>query len=228
MEETKLENWNGFAIRFVSVKDEWHAIAMDVANALDYSDANKMVKRISKKYVSSTKVKLPDLQNVGQTSSTNRQNGGRSDTREYITLTELGIYEAVIGSKKPQAKQFKDWIYNTIKQLRQNVGLEAYEAFRMLDKQKQREAMDIIKTGVEKPAPKHYIKASQIANKAIAMKYGYPKAIKKDDMTPQQAAEREEILQETAKLIALQDKYKLDFSVSQAIYKQYASNVAHP
>lgn len=99
MENTKLENWNGFEIRFVSVKDEWHAIAMDVANALDYSDANKMVKRISKKYVSSTKVKLPDLQNVGRTSSTNRQ----------------------------------------------NVGLEAYEAFRMLDKQKQREVMDIIK-----------------------------------------------------------------------------------
>lgn len=215
MEETKLENWNGFAIRFVSVKDEWHAIAMDVANALDYSDAEAMTRRINSKYLH--KVKLPDLQNVG-----------RSDTREYITLTELGIYEAVIGSKKPQAKQFKDWIYNTIKQLRQSVGLEAYEAFKMLDKQKQREAMDIIKTGVEKPAPKHYIKASQIANKAIAMKYGYPKAIKKDDMTPQQVAEREEILQETAKLIALQDKYKLDFSVSQAIYKQYASNVAHP
>lgn len=224
MENTKLENWNGFAIRFVSVKDEWHAIAMDVANALDYSDAEAMTRRINSKYLH--KVKLTDLQNGGRslsnTKSTNRQNGGRSDTREYITLTELGIYEAVIGSKKPQAKQFKDWIYNTIKQLRQSVGLEAYEAFKMLDKQKQREAMDIIKTGVEKPAPKHYIKASQIANKAIAMKYGYPKAIKKDDMTPQQVAEREEILQETAKLIALQDKYKLDFSVSDAIYSRYS------
>ncbi len=222
MEKTKLENWNGFAIRFVSVKDEWHAIAMDVANALDYSDANKMVKRISKKYVSSTKVKLPDLQNVGQTSSTNRQNGGRSDTREYITLTELGIYEAVTGSKKPQAQEFKDWLYTTVKELRQRMKLEAYEAFKMLDKQKQREAMDIIKTGVEKPAPKHYIKASQIANKAIAMKYGYPKAIKKDDMTPQQVAERDEIAQEVAKLMTLNDKYRLDISVSDAIYSRYS------
>lgn len=221
MQNTKLENWNGFAIRFVSVKDEWHAIAMDVANALDYSDANKMVKRISKKYVSSTKVKLLDLQNVGRTSSTNRQNGGRSDTREYITLTELGIYEAVIGSKKPQAKQFKDWIYNTIKQLRQSVGLEAYEAFRMLDKQKQREAMDIIKNGIEKPEKHHYIKVNSIANKAIAIKYGYPKAIKKEDMTPQQVAERDEIAQEVAKLMTLNDKYGLDISVSDAIYSRY-------
>ncbi len=217
MQEVKIENWNDHVIRFVYVKDEWQAVAMDVANALDYSDANKMAQRINKKYLSTVKIKL-----------TNRQNGGRSDTREYITLTELGIYEAVTGSKKPQAQEFKDWLYTTVKELRQGMKLEAYEAFKMLDKQKQREAMDIIKTGVEKPAPKHYIKASQIANKAIAMKYGYPKAIKKDDMTSQQVAEREEILQETAKLIALQDKYKLDFSVSQAIYKQYASNVAHP
>lgn len=217
MQEVKTENWNDHVIRFVYVKDEWQEVAMDVANALDYSDANKMAQRINKKYLSTVKIKL-----------TNRQNGGRSDTREYITLTELGIYEAVTGSKKPQAQEFKDWLYTTVKELRQGMKLEAYEAFKMLDKQKQHEAMDIIKTGVEKPAPKHYIKASQIANKAIAMKYGYPKAIKKDDMTPQQVAEREEILQETAKLIALQDKYKLDFSVSQAIYKQYASNVAHP
>lgn len=107
MEKMKLENWNGFEIRFVSVNDEWHAIAMDVANALDYSDANKMVKRISKKYVSSTKVKLPDLQNVGRASSTNRQNGGWSDTREYITLTELGIYEAVIGSRSHRQNSLK-------------------------------------------------------------------------------------------------------------------------
>lgn len=219
MENTKLENWNGYEIRFVSVKDEWHAIAMDVANALDYSDAEAMIRRINNKYLS--KAKLTDLQNVGRTSSTNRQNGGRSDTREYITLTELGIYEAVIGSKKPQAKQFKDWIYNTIKQLRQNVGLEAYEAFRMLDKQKQREAMDIIKNGIDKPERHHYIKVNSIANKAIAIKYGYPKAIKKEDMTPQQVAERDEIAQEVAKLMTLNDKYGLDISVSDAIYSRY-------
>ncbi len=210
MQETKLENWNGFAIRFVSVKDEWHAVLKDVAEALNYRDAFNAGKYLPAKYKGTTFWSTP---------------GG---TQELITVSEVGLYRLISRSNKPEAQEFQDWIYNTIKQLRQSVGLEAYEAFRMLDKQKQCEAMDIIKNGVEKPAPKHYIKASQIANKAIAMKYGYPKAIKKDDMTPQQVAEREEILQETAKLIALQDKYKLDFSVSQAIYKQYASNVAHP
>lgn len=210
MQEVKTENWNDHVIRFVYVKDEWHAVLKDVAEALNYYESSTAGRTLPSKYKGLYKVQTP---------------GG---TQELITVSEVGLYRLISRSNKPEAQEFQDWIYNTIKQLRQSVGLEAYEAFRMLDKQKQREAMDIIKTGVEKPAPKHYIKASQIANKAIAMKYGYPKAIKKDDMTPQQVAEREEILQETAKLIALQDKYKLDFSVSQAIYKQYASNVAHP
>ncbi len=34
----------------------------------------------------------------------------------------------------------------------------------------------------EKPKKHHYIKVNSIANKAIAMKYGYPKAIKKDSL----------------------------------------------
>ncbi len=54
------------------------------------------------------------------------------------------------------------------------------------------------------------------------MKYGYPKAIKKDDMTPQQVAERDEIAQEVAKLMTLNDKYRLDISVSDAIYSRYS------
>lgn len=210
MQEVKTENWNDHVIRFVYVKDEWQAVLKDVAEALNYRDAYNAGKHLPQKYKGTTFCSTP---------------GG---DQELITVSEVGLYRLVSRSNKPEAQEFQDWLYTTVKELRQGMKLEAYEAFKMLDKQNQREAMDIIKTGVEKPAPKHYIKASQIANKAIAMKYGYPKAIKKDDMTPQQVAEREEILQETAKLIALQDKYKLDFSVSQAIYKQYASNVAHP
>ncbi len=203
MQEMKLENWNGFEIRFVSVKDEWHAVLKDVAEALNYYESSTAGRTLPSKYKGLYKVQTP---------------GG---DQELITVSEVGLYRLVSRSNKPEAQEFQDWLYTTVKELRQGMKLEAYEAFRMLDKQKQREAMDIIKTGVEKPAPKHYIKASQIANKAIAMKYGYPKAIKKDDMTPQQVAERDEIAQEVAKLMTLNDKYGLDISVSDAIYSRY-------
>ena len=201
--ETKLENWNGFAIRFVSVKDEWCAVLKDVAEALNYRDAFNAGKYLPAKYKGTTFWSTP---------------GG---TQELITVSEVGLYRLISRSNKPEAQEFQDWIFESIKQLRQSVGLEAYEAFRMLDKQKQREAMDIIKNGIEKPEKHHYIKVNSIANKAIAMKYGYPKAIKKDDMTPQQVAERDEIAQEVAKLMTLNDKYGLDISVSDAIYSRY-------
>ncbi len=203
MENTKLENWNGFEIRFVSVKDEWHAVLKDVAEALSYRDAFNAGKYLPEKYKGTTFCSTP---------------GG---IQELITVSEVGLYRLISRSNKPEAQEFQDWIYNTIKQLRQNVGLEAYEAFRMLDKQKQREAMDIIKNGIDKPERRHYIKVNSIANKAIAIKYGYSKAIKKEDMTPQQVAERDEIAQEVAKLMTLNDKYGLDISVSDAIYSRY-------
>lgn len=203
MEKTKLENWNGYEIRFVSVKDEWHAVLKDVAEALNYRDAFNAGKYLPEKYKGTTFWSTP---------------GG---TQELTTVSEVGLYRLISRSNKPEAQEFQDWIYNTIKQLRQNVGLEAYEAFRMLDKQKQREAMDIIKNGIDKPERHHYIKVNSIANKAIAIKYGYPKAIKKEDMTPQQVAERDEIAQEVAKLMTLNDKYGLDISISDAIYSRY-------
>lgn len=203
MEKTKLENWNGFEIRFVSVKDEWHAVLKDVAEALNYYESSTAGRTLPSKYKGLYKVQTP---------------GG---TQELITVSEVGLYRLISRSNKPEAQEFQEWIFETIKQLRQSVGLEAYEAFRMLDKQKQREAMDIIKTGIDKPERRHYIKVNSIANKAIAIKYGYPKAIKKEDMTPQQVAERDEIAQEVAKLMTLNDKYGLDISVSDAIYSKY-------
>lgn len=203
MENTKLESWNGFAIRFVSVKDEWHAVLKDVAEALNYYESSTAGRTLPSKYKGLYKVQTP---------------GG---TQELITVSEVGLYRLISRSNKPEAQEFQEWIFETIKQLRQSVGLEAYEAFRMLDKQKQREAMDIIKNGIEKPEKHHYIKVNSIANKAIAIKYGYPKAIKKEDMTPQQVAERDEIAQEVAKLMTLNDKYGLDISVSDAIYSRY-------
>ena len=204
MQETKLENWNGFVIRFVSVKDEWHAVLKDVAEALNYYESSTAGRTLPSKYKGLYKVQTP---------------GG---TQELITVSEVGLYRLISRSNKPEAQEFQEWIFETIKQLRQNVGLEAYEAFRMLDKQKQREAMDIIKNGIEKPERHHYIKVNSIANKAIAIKYGYPKAIKKEDMTPQQVAERDEIAQEVAKLMTLNDKYGLDISISDAIYSRYS------
>ncbi|WP_375709272.1 hypothetical protein [Lentilactobacillus buchneri] len=46
----KIENWNDHEIRFVEVDGEWCGVAKDISDALDYRDANSMVKKLDKKY----------------------------------------------------------------------------------------------------------------------------------------------------------------------------------
>lgn len=42
----KIENWNGHQIRFIEVNGEWCGTAKDISDALEYRDANSMVKKL--------------------------------------------------------------------------------------------------------------------------------------------------------------------------------------
>lgn len=108
----KIENWNNHDIRFVEVNGEWCGVAKDISDALDYRDANSMVKKLDKKYF--VYAKMADM------------------NQKYLALTEFGIYKAIFGSHKPQAEQFQEWTFNVIKQLRESTGLEGFEVFRMM------------------------------------------------------------------------------------------------
>ncbi|WP_052523814.1 hypothetical protein [Geobacillus kaustophilus] len=68
-----------------------------------------------------------------------------------------------------------------------------------------------------------YIKANTIANKAVSTKYGYPKMVKKSDMTPDMLIDRQQILEDTVNLMAVKEKFGLDISVSKNIYNKYIS-----
>lgn len=109
-----------------------------------------------------------------------------------------------------------------LKTLRQSTGLEGFQIFRMLDKEHQREAMGKLCESLKKPARVDFIKANTIADKAISTKYGYPKMLKKKDMTPDMLVQRQPILEDTVNLMATVDKFNLDISVSQTIYSKHA------
>lgn len=55
---------------------------------------------------------------------------------------------------------------------------------------------------------------------AVSIKHGYPKMIKKADMRPEMLKDRELILTDTVELMTLKNKYGLDVSVSDVIYKK--------
>ena len=112
---TKTENWNGHNIRFVWHNGEWWAIAKDISDALGYRDAYNMTRNLDSEEKDTQIVSTP---------------GGN---QEMTIISESGIYEAIFNSKRKEAKQFKKWVKNVLKQLRQATGLEGFQIFRMLD-----------------------------------------------------------------------------------------------
>lgn len=202
----KIEQWNGHSIRFVEHNGEWWAVLADIAKALDLKP--KYVKeRLGDEVVLTDHV----LDSLGR-------------QQEMLIVNEFGIYETIFSSRKTEAKAFKVWVFEIIKQLRQQSGLEGFQAFRMLDKQHQKNAMTLLSNGfqeVNKEAkPKDMMKANTIANKAISNKYGYPKMVKKSEMTEPMLRDREQVLDETVELMLVKERYGLNFSVANTIYNK--------
>lgn len=198
----RTETWNGYTIRFVEHQGEWWAVLADIAKALDLNP--KFIKqRLGDEVVSNNHV----------ADSLGRQ-------QEMLIVNEFGIYETIFSSRKKEAKTFKLWVFEIIKQLRQSTGLEGFQVFRMFDKEHQKKAMNRLVDGLQNATKKDLIKANTIANKAVSDLYGYPKMVSKNEMTENMLRDREPILDETVELIKVKEKYGLNFSVSEDIYNQ--------
>lgn len=199
----RTEKWLGNEIRFVEKSTgDWWAVLADVADALGLS-ARFVARRLDKDVLSK------------HTLSTT---GG---PQEMLIVNEYGIYETVFESRKKEAKDFKRWVFDVIQSLRRSTGLEGFQIFRMLDKEHQREAMGKLKAGLQQPARVDFIKANTIANKAVSTRFGHPKMVKKDQMTPDMLVERQQILDDTVELMAVNDRFGLGIKVSDAVYSKY-------
>lgn len=200
----KIEQWNGHSIRFVEHNGEWWAVAKDITSALGLKNNSRAISTLK-----------------GVTKSYTLTNGGK---QQVTIIDEKAIYKLVFKSRKKEAEEFQDWVFEIIKQLRQQSGLEGFQAFRMLDKQHQKNAMTLLSNGfqeVNKEAkPKDMMKANTIANKAISNKYGYPKMVKKSEMTEPMLRDREQVLDETVELMLVKERYGLNFSVANTIYNK--------
>ena len=201
--KTKIELWNDAKIRFVEHEGEWWAVLSDIATALNLQP--KEIKRRLEDEVVSTH-HVPDTLNRMQ---------------EMLIVSEFGIYEAVFESRKPEAKEFKRWIFAVIKELRQESGLEGFQVFRMLDKDHQKEMMHNLCQGLKTPKRGDFIKANTIANKAVSNINGYSKMVKKEDMPPEMLVQRQPILEDTVNLMSANDSFELGLSVSKKVYEKY-------
>ncbi len=202
----RTENWLGHDIRFVEkAPSEWWAVAKDVANALGYRDAFNMTRNLDAEEQSTHKVSMD------------------TTSRKMTVISETGIYEAIFNSQRPEAKDFKKWVKQVLKDIRKSTGLEGFQIFRMLDKEHQKEAMQQLKVSLRNPVRVDFIKANTIANKAVSSRYGHPKMIKKEQMTPDMLVVRQEVLDDTVNLMGLKEKFNLDIPISTTIYSKYAN-----
>lgn len=200
----KTEIWNGHIIRFVEVNDEWWAVAVDVCSALGLEQVTRAIATL-KDGVTISKV----IDSLGR-------------EQEVNILNEKSIYKLVFKSRKREAEEFQDWVFEVVRELRRKTGFEGFEVFRMLDKEHQKEAMKKLQEGLHDPIKIDYIKANTISNKAVSTKFGHKKMIKKSEMTPQMLTNREEILNDTVELMSVKDKFSLDLSISNEIYKKHS------
>lgn len=197
----KTELWNNYPIRFVEIDGEWWAVAADVTDALGLKQTTRAIARL-KDGVTTSKV----IDRMGR-------------EQEGNILNEKAIYKLVFSSHKKEAEEFQDWVYEMLKELRQASGLEGFQVFRMLDKEHQKEMMGKLHKSLENPVRVDFIKANTIANKAVSTKYGFAKMVKKSSMTPEMLVDRQELLQDTVELMGEKEKYHLDISVSDEVYK---------
>lgn len=190
-------------IRFIEKDGEHWAVASDVAKVLGYSVTTNMNRMIDE-----------DDKGVHIVSTL----GGQQKT---TILSEFGIYEAIFNSRRDEAKEFKKWVKQILKKLRHASGLESYEVFRMLDKEHQKKAMQVLRGALESDKPINFIKANTIANKAVSTAFGFEKMIGKDDMTPAMLEVRQVILDDVVKLTEAKSNFNLDIKVSKSIYDKY-------
>lgn len=201
--------FNDKEIRFIEKDGEYWAVAGDVAKALGYSQTSNMLRMIDVEDVTTQNVKVTSNSKYAR------------KTQQVSIISEYGIYEAIWNSRRDEADDFKKWVKQVIKELRQATGLKGYEVFRMLDKQKQKEAMAIIQRAHKSDKPINYIKANTIANKAVSTAFGYKKMIGKDEMTPDMLEVRQAILDDVVKLTETKQQFNLDIKVSKSIYDKY-------
>ena len=123
---TRVENWNGYDIRFLEYNGEWWAVLKDICDALDLKTF-KVAQRLAPNMMERVAV------DVSIIPSKDVRLRGENKTRQMLVVNELGIYEALFASRRLEARKFRMWTATVLRKLRSYVGLQSYEALKLTD-----------------------------------------------------------------------------------------------
>ncbi|MDN4093557.1 BRO family protein [Brevibacillus agri] len=95
--------YEGQDVRVVMVGDEPHWVAKDVCDILDIGNITDAMKRLDEDEFDSIEV----IDSLGR-------------KQKMKCVNESGLYELIFGSRKPEAKAFKKWVKQVLKEIRAN------------------------------------------------------------------------------------------------------------
>lgn len=158
--------FDGKKVRAVIIKGEPWFVAKDVAEALGYSDTQAMTRRLDQDEVMTDKL------------------SGMNMNSTFIN--ESGLYSAILGSNKPEAKRFKKWITSEVlPAIRKTGRFEVdHEARKKSAKTRSLLTAHWKAHGADKPH--HYINLTRAEYKALG--YGSGVGVHKDEMTEEERA----------------------------------------
>ena len=126
----RVENWNGYNIRFVEHKGEWWAVLKDICDALDLR-TDGVAQRLDPNMMERVLIEASDPVSTGVRSR------GQNKSRWMLVVNEIGIYEALFASRRLEARKFRIWTASVLQRLRSYVGLQGYEALKLTNEEVQ-------------------------------------------------------------------------------------------
>lgn len=205
----EMVEYNGRTFAAVDYDGEILFWAKEVCEYLEYNKSTKIadVVRVHTDEDERVLLKNRDLGKIqsrfeNDFESESRQNGGsevdiKLANRGEWFVTELGLYGLIFGSTKKEAIQFKRWAKETIRDLRVESGLRAFESFRMMDKEIQKKCASFIADNGKLGDKADNIVMNKAVNQLTSEMYDVDPPINKGDMEkhhPEMMIDRQKML----------------------------------
>lgn len=122
----RIETWYGHDIRFLYFNGEWYAVLKDICDAVGISTRDAR-DRINPDDMIKESVEVSDV------AITHNRYVGENERRQMLLVNEFGIYNVLFTSRKLEAKKFRRWVFEFLRNIRQASDMEVYDIPYMSD-----------------------------------------------------------------------------------------------
>ncbi len=148
---------------------EWVFFGREVVEALEYDLSGKhSYTEYITKFCDDEEIFKVKAKELNENLNTLDLRGFKIGRKGEWLITETGVYSLIFGSNMPEAIEFKRWVKQTIKSLREKTGLEQWQLWRMTDKLYQKKASEIIADGGNRNAKVDNVIANNNVNEIVS------------------------------------------------------------